>query len=62
MAVIEILPVRFSVLRAFALIQQRRALRSLPEERLHDLGLSRSQAEREASRPLWDAPEHWYSY
>ncbi len=62
MAVIEILPARFSILRALALIQQRQALRSMPDDRLSDLGLSRAQAEREASRPVWDAPEHWYSY
>lgn len=61
MAAIEILPARFSILRAVALIGQRRALKSLSDERLLDLGLSRAQAEREASRPVWDAPEHWYS-
>lgn len=41
------------------LAQQRAALRKLDTDRLCDLGLSRSQADAEASRPLWDAPHTW---
>lgn len=39
------------------LYQQRRALASLGEETLKDLGLSRADVEREASRPFWDDPQ-----
>lgn len=45
--------------RARALIAQRRTLAELPIERLDDLGLTREDALREASRPFWDAPRNW---
>ena len=61
MALLEIIPAHFSFRRAIALYMQRRALRALPDERLRDIGRSRSEVEREANRPVWDAPEHWYS-
>lgn len=35
---------------------QRRALRQLDERQLKDIGLSRADALREASRPFWDVP------
>ena len=41
------------------LYRQRRALAALDDTRLADLGLSRRDAEVEASRPVWDAPAHW---
>ncbi len=35
---------------------QRSALRQLDERQLKDIGLSRADALREASRPFWDVP------
>ena len=40
--------------------RQRRALKDLDDAALEDIGISRSQAESEARRPIWDAPETWY--
>ncbi len=39
--------------------RQRRQLLSLSDHMLHDLGLSRADAEGEATRPFWDLPERW---
>lgn len=44
-----------------AVYQQRKALSALGDERLKDLGLTREDVAHEVSRPLWDAPGHWYS-
>jgi uncharacterized protein YjiS (DUF1127 family) len=41
------------------LIQSRRALRRLDEHLLRDIGLTRHEAEAEASRMPWDPPLHW---
>lgn len=43
----------------FGIWRQRRALEALDDSALEDIGLTRSQAEAEARRPLWDAPESW---
>ncbi len=43
----------------FALRRQRDRLRHLPPHILRDIGLTPEQAEREADRPVWDAPRHW---
>lgn len=45
--------------RRFDLWRQRRALTRLDEAALCDIGLTRSEAETEARRPIWDAPESW---
>lgn len=42
-----------------ALYKQRRDLARLDERALHDIGVSRYEAEIEASRPAWDVPMHW---
>lgn len=42
-----------------AAYRQRRQLAMLDAHRLHDIGLSRDEARREAARPFWDAPAHW---
>jgi uncharacterized protein YjiS (DUF1127 family) len=49
-----------------ALWRSRRALASLTDAQRADVGLSKTQAEAEAERPFWDAPEdiwdapsHW---
>jgi uncharacterized protein YjiS (DUF1127 family) len=40
--------------------RQRRALLALDERLLKDIGITRPDAEREASRPFWDpAQERW---
>jgi uncharacterized protein YjiS (DUF1127 family) len=40
--------------------RQRRALLKLDERLLKDIGITRADAEREASRPFWDpAQERW---
>jgi len=46
---------------AIALWHQRRALRSLDAAALFDIGLTRAEAEAEAKRPVWDAPQNWKS-
>lgn len=45
--------------RAYGIWRQRQALRRLDDLRLRDLGISRAEAEAEARRPIWDAPETW---
>ncbi|MDX1781039.1 MAG: DUF1127 domain-containing protein [Thalassovita sp.] len=47
------------LMRANALLRQRAALRRLDDAALDDIGLSRTEALREAQRPIWDAPESW---
>ena len=42
-----------------ALYRQRRALAALDADQLDDLGLTRTQAETEAARPIWDIPNSW---
>ncbi len=41
------------------LSRQRRALASLDEAQLRDIGLSSDEALQEAQRPFWDIPQHW---
>ncbi|MFU8834132.1 MAG: DUF1127 domain-containing protein [Roseovarius sp.] len=50
------LPRRFVLARMIAVWHQRRALARLDADALADLGLSRSDALREARRPFWDLP------
>lgn len=50
-----------SVMQALSLLRSRRALAALSDEQLADVGLSASEARREASRPIWDAPASWKS-
>ncbi len=38
---------------------QRRALRKLDSDALSDLGLTYTDAKREAGRPFWDVPATW---
>lgn len=47
------------VKRMIAVRQQRRALRKLDARALEDIGITRAEAEAEAARPLWDAPDTW---
>ncbi|MCX8955293.1 DUF1127 domain-containing protein [Ruegeria sp. NA] len=45
--------------RAVSLKRQRRQLARLDDRALQDIGVSRSEADAEASRFVWDAPEFW---
>ncbi len=42
---------------AYRIYRERRALLALSDYDLKDIGLSRADAHREASRSLWDLPE-----
>ena len=42
-----------------ALRRQRRALASLSDTQLKDIGLSRAEVDAEVRRKPWDAPHHW---
>ncbi len=46
--------------RLAAVARERRALAGLSDHLLDDVGLTRAEAQREAARPVWDAPEHWH--
>lgn len=47
------------LLAAAALSRSRRSLARLDDHLLRDIGLTRAEAEAEASRGPWDAPSHW---
>lgn len=44
---------------AVALHRSRQHLRALDARLLEDIGVSRNQAQNEAERAIWDAPDHW---
>ncbi len=44
------------------LSRSRRQLAALTDAQLADIGLSRAQAQAEAARPVWDAPEFWRNH
>lgn len=55
-------PTLFSAFTArLAVWRQRRALAALDSHALEDIGLTRAQANTEAQRSFWDAPETWYN-
>ena len=45
--------------RFLALYRQRKALSELDTHLLDDIGVSREDAMREATRPAWDVPATW---
>ncbi|PCH69494.1 MAG: hypothetical protein COC12_09220 [Rhodobacteraceae bacterium] len=49
-----------SLSRFHAVWTQRKALKSLDSAALQDIGVTRAQAQAEAKRPVWDAPESWH--
>lgn len=44
---------------AVVLRAQRQHLITLDDARLCDIGLTRAEAEAEATRPIWDVPHSW---
>jgi len=48
-----------TLMQLAAISRQRKALARLDDAALDDIGVSRAEADREASRPIWDAPETW---
>ncbi|MCG7519286.1 DUF1127 domain-containing protein [Ruegeria sp. Ofav3-42] len=44
---------------ALALQRQRQSLARLDDRALEDIGITREQAEAEAARFVWDAPDFW---
>ncbi len=51
---------KLSLLNMVSLFRQRTALRELDDHLLEDIGVTRAEAEKEAARPAWDAPSHWF--
>ncbi len=47
------------IAKIFATQDQRRTLRHLDSAVLNDIGLSYTDAKREADRPFWDVPATW---
>lgn len=45
---------------AVTLRHHRRSLGLLDRHLLRDIGLTEAEARREAERPFWDAPNHWF--
>ncbi len=50
------------ILDLLSLARQRRTLAQLDDRALDDIGISRSDAQTEAARPIWDAPENWHKH
>ncbi len=48
-------------MQAFEIRRQRAALRRLTDSDLKDIGLTRSEVDRELSRSFWDVPDTWRS-
>lgn len=46
-------------LQMLAVRKTRKQLAEVDDHILEDIGISRAAAEFEASRPLWDVPNHW---
>lgn len=53
------IPVLTRFVQAYAGWQQCKRLATLDDAALRDMGLTRAQAEAEAVRPLWNAPDQW---
>jgi uncharacterized protein YjiS (DUF1127 family) len=51
-----LLAVFATLLRWDQIARERRSLRALDDRALRDLGLTRTDVEREALRPFWDIP------
>jgi uncharacterized protein YjiS (DUF1127 family) len=47
------------LLHLAAVARARHDLARLDDRLLRDIGLTRDEADRELSRPVWDVPPHW---
>ncbi|MGR3514898.1 MAG: DUF1127 domain-containing protein [Paracoccaceae bacterium] len=47
------------VLKALSIWRERQHLQELDPYLLEDVGLTRSDVDRETHRPVWDAPNRW---
>ncbi|WP_120636122.1 DUF1127 domain-containing protein [Ruegeria sp. EL01] len=47
------------ITNAMSLKRQRRSLAELDDRALKDIGVTRSEADIEVGRYIWDAPEFW---
>ena len=48
------------VFTMLAFHRERQSLARLDDAMLRDIGVSREEAQREAARPIWDAPGRWF--
>ncbi|NVO54481.1 DUF1127 domain-containing protein [Rhodobacteraceae bacterium B1Z28] len=48
------------ITQAVSLLRQRRCLARLDDRALKDIGVTRLEADTEARRPVWDAPQFWH--
>lgn len=49
------------VMKATAIRRERQQLSELDDHLLHDIGITRADAQSEATRPVWNAPARWFS-
>jgi uncharacterized protein YjiS (DUF1127 family) len=47
------------LLRVHTVWRQRQTLKSMDATTLSDIGVTRAEANAEAIRPIWDAPNNW---
>jgi uncharacterized protein YjiS (DUF1127 family) len=47
------------LLHLSTIARSRARLATLDDHLLRDIGLTREDAEAEATRPIWDVPSHW---
>ncbi|NRB19655.1 MAG: DUF1127 domain-containing protein [Rhodobacteraceae bacterium] len=50
----------FGLAERLAVWRQRRALKSLGDHALEDIGVTRAEADTEARRAFWNAPDTWH--
>jgi hypothetical protein len=48
-----------AIVKAVAVLRQRRALARLDDAALKDLGLTAGDVNAEIRRPVWDVPSNW---
>ena len=56
---ISISTILHNVLNRIKMQRSRHRLSQLDAKALRDIGLSQTEANREAQKPIWDAPNHW---
>ncbi|MBT4568526.1 MAG: DUF1127 domain-containing protein [Marinovum sp.] len=56
---ISISTIILNVLNRIKMQSSRHRLSQLDAKALRDIGLSQAEANREAQKPIWDAPNHW---